>query len=118
MIYLVPRSKGIEHRDGIEHLAAMCIQRHHPCGHGEDERYPLPWHEILQFVASFEILIRTKLPVYFVFMVGLATLTLTGCIELKTATEGFSSSTMESFLLFSCIIDLTLLSLHHKYCKS
>lgn len=52
MIYLVSRSKGIEHRDGIEHLAAMCIQRHHPCGHGEDEGYPLPWHEILQFVAS------------------------------------------------------------------
>lgn len=27
-------------------------------------------------------------------MVGLATLTLTGCVELKTATEGFGSSTI------------------------
>lgn len=52
------------------------------------------WITLFVIVASFAILIRTKLPVYFVFMVGLATLTLTGCIELKSATEGFSSSTM------------------------
>lgn len=52
------------------------------------------WITLFVIVASFATLIRTKLPVYFVFMVGLATLTLTGCVELKTATEGFSSSTM------------------------
>ena len=52
------------------------------------------WITIFVIVASFATLIRTKLPVYFVFMVGLATLTLTECIGLKTATEGFSSSTI------------------------
>lgn len=52
------------------------------------------WITLFVIVVSFTTLIRTKLPVYFVFMVGLATLTLTECIELKTATEGFSSSTM------------------------
>lgn len=52
------------------------------------------WITLFVIVASFATLIRTKLPVYFVFMVGLATLTLTGCIGLKTATEGFSSSTI------------------------
>lgn len=52
------------------------------------------WITLFVIVASFATLIRTKLPVYFVFMVGLATLTLTECISLKTATEGFSSSTL------------------------
>lgn len=52
------------------------------------------WITLFVIVVSFATMIRTKLPVYFVFMVGLTTLTLTGCIELKTATEGFSSSTM------------------------
>lgn len=52
------------------------------------------WITLLVIVASFATMIRTKLPVYFVFMVGLVTLTLTGCIDLKSATEGFSSSTI------------------------
>lgn len=52
------------------------------------------WITIAVVLASFATLLRTKLPVYIVFATGVVVLTLTGCIDLKTATAGFSSSTM------------------------